>query len=237
MVCFGVGASATGCDSGPSAAESLQTNADKKFEENYKPPPKRPPPEDLLAPPSEAEFKAWNRHDPAGEKHLYKWDKKNAAKMQNYAKQLMCYREKMKEEGAKAMTAEPMTPEFEAWEQFKQAFIPFVNRWQQRLQANEPRIKEKSKTMGFVFEAHELIINGYPKAYNSKDEHQLKKVEAQWLLANDKIMKYWERVGAPFPGVKLETDKDKADWEKFCAEALVEPKKGPKKVRGKKGKI
>ena len=223
-----------GCDSGGmSAAEALQTNADKKFEETYVPPPKKKAPESILPPPTDAEFKAWNRHDPAGEKHLYKWDKKNGSKMQNYWMELMCYREKIKEAGAKAMTAEPMTPEFESWNQFKSAFIPFVNRWQQRLQANEPRIMEKSKVMGSIFEAHELIINGYPKSYNDKDEIALRKTEAQWLLATDKVMKYWERVGAPFKALDLENPKKAAKWETFCAKAMKEPKKGPKKIRKK----
>ncbi len=232
FVCLG--SMATGCDSGElSASEALKTNADRKFAETYKPPPKKPIPDSVLAPPSEAEFKAWDRVDPAGEKHLYKWDKKNAAKMQNYWKQLICYRDKIKGEGTKAMTAEPMTPEAEYWDQFKSAFIPFVNRWQQRLQANEPRIMEKSKVMGSIFEVHELIINGYPKAFNNKDKVALQKTEAQYLLATDKVMKYWGRVGASFPDMDLDNPKKQAKWEKFCVDAMKEPKKGPKKVRKK----
>jgi hypothetical protein len=65
------------CDSGPSISEALATQEEDKFE--YEPNTK-PRPKDL-APPTEAEFKAWNRKDPEGEKHLYKWDKDNLSKM------------------------------------------------------------------------------------------------------------------------------------------------------------
>src|SRR5690606_99467 len=115
-------------------------------------PKKRPP--DGLPPPTDAELKAWDRKDPEGEKHLYKFDKANLKKMLNYWNELECFREKMKEEGEKAFGVEPGSPDEEKWYQFKQLFIPMVNTWQQRLFANEPRILEKSKLIGHFLEAH-----------------------------------------------------------------------------------
>src|SRR5687767_5511846 len=72
------------CDQGgekQSVAEALATKA-PDAPADYKPNPK-PRPEDLK-PPTDAEFAAWNRKDPEGEKHLYKWDKQNGARMLVY---------------------------------------------------------------------------------------------------------------------------------------------------------
>jgi hypothetical protein len=148
-------------DPKPSITEAMKSGEDKQLEAiGYKPNPKPRP--DGLPPPTSAEFKAWDRKDPAGEKHLYKWDKKNAEKMMGYWEELECFKEKMKEQGELSLKAEPGSPEFEKWEQFKQAFIPHVNGWQQRLFAQEPRVMEKSKFVGNILEAHELVMHGYP---------------------------------------------------------------------------
>src|SRR5688572_20784726 len=69
------------CDSGtPTLAESLATKAEDKFD--YTPNPKDRP--EGLARPTDAEFKAWDRKDPEGEKHLYKWDKANMDRLLGY---------------------------------------------------------------------------------------------------------------------------------------------------------
>ena len=192
---------------------------------------KRERPSDKLAPPTEDEFRAWDRVDPEGEKHLYKWDKKNLKKMQKYWDQLRCYKERMVSEGDAALGAEPMTPQWEKWHQFKGGFIPFVNGWQQRLFANEPRILEKSKFIGNILEAHELVMNGFPKAYNQGDELELKKAAARWLIVNDKVKAYVEQLGGKWTEVDPESAKSVKKWDKFCADALKPPKepKGPKK--------
>lgn len=226
------------CGSGePSAAEALAKAQDEQLPEGYKPNPK-PRPGDGLPPPSDAEFKAWDRKDPEGEKHLYKWDKRNLDKMENYWNQIRCFREKMKEEGDKAKGAEPLSAEQEKWDQFKAGFIPFINRWQQRLFANEPRILEKSKFIGHILEAHELVMYGYPKAYNDNDDIEIQKADAHWLLVNDKVLKYVERIGGEWNPPNLEDPKEKEKWDKFCVEAFVEPKEtGKKKIKKKKSPI
>lgn len=214
----------------PSIAEALATNADKKFEESgeYTPNPK-PRPSGFLPPPSDAEFKAWDRKDPEGEKHLYKWDKKNIERMENYFEEIRCFRDEIKKAGQLAWGAEPQSAQEEQWYQFKRQFIPFIDRWQQRLFGQEPRILEKSKFIGHFLEAHELVMKQYPQAYNESDELQIKKADAHWLVIEDKVHRYMDGLNH-----KAITWDDPKKYEEFCAEALKEPDEGPKKQKGKR---
>ncbi len=225
------------CAPGPSAAEALQTNADKKFEEEEYKPKKIERPSTEPPPPTAAELKAWDRKDPEGEKHLYKWDKANLAKMEKYWKELQCFREKVKEEGQAAFGAEPLSPTEERWTGFKQGFILFVNGWQQRLFAAEPHILEKSKFIGNILEAHELVMNGYPGAYNESDELELKKQDARWLVVEDKVYNYAEQLGGKWERPDLSDPKQKEKHDKFCVEALTPPKPVKERKAGKKTPI
>ncbi|MCB9566342.1 MAG: hypothetical protein H6710_03855 [Myxococcales bacterium] len=236
--------SSSGCGEHKSLEDSLKTNAEDEFEKSgaYKPNPKKRPP-DGLPPPTDAELKAWDRKDPEGEKHLYKFDKQNLKKMLNYWNELECYRENMKQEGEKAFGIEPGSPEDEQWYQFKQVFIPKINAWQQRLFANEPRILEKSKLIGHFLEAHELIMHGYPKAYNDSDRTEIEKSDAHWIIIENKITKYLKNIGGELPPKpNLEDPKQKEAHDKFCEKALNPPKNtGKAKVKkvsggGKKAK-
>jgi hypothetical protein len=229
----------SGNDEGKGSLVDQMKKADEEEEEKPADPNKkkdRDLPTADLPPPSDAEVKAWDRKDPEGEKHLYKWDKRNLPKMWNYYLELRCYKEKIKEEGQKAYGQEPGGPEQEQWYQFKRVFIPFLDRWQQRLFANEPRILEKSKFIGHFLEVHELIMRGYPGAYNESDELELKKQDAHWILVEDKIVKYVDRLGgaSKYKLPDPESAKDMKKWEKFCGKAMLEKKdKGPKKVKEK----
>lgn len=231
-----------------SGGESKPTLAEAMAKADEKPPatPKseeekqRPLPSADLPPPSDAEIKAWDRKDPEGERHLYKWDKRNLKKMWNYFMELRCFKEKMREEGQKAFGAEPQSPEDEKWYQFKRVFIPFLDLWQQRLFANEPRILEKSKFIGHFLEAHELIMNGYPTAFNHSDEIELQKQDAHWLLVEDKVTRYVDQLGGSktYKLPDAESEKEMKNWAKFCEKALAPKKeKGAKKIRGKKTPI
>lgn len=192
---------------------------------------KRPP--TGLPPPTDEEFAAWDRKDPDGEKHLHKFDKANLKKMLNYFSELGCFRDKMKEEGVKAAGAEPGSPTEEQWFQFKQLFIPMVNAWQQRLLANEPRIMEKSKLIGHFLEAHELVMHGYPAAYNDNDENAIAQADAHWLIVENKVTKYLKNItDEPLPKPDLSDPKQKEAHEKFCLAALNPPKNtGAAKVK------
>jgi hypothetical protein len=180
-----------------------------------------------LPEPTAEELAAWDRKDPEGEKHYYKFDKANAKKMQTYWKELRCLRDKMKEEGQKAFGAEPGGPEQQQWEQFKLAFIdPVVNNWQQRLFAAEGQdILVKSKYISNIIEAHELVMNGYPVAYNDGDEIEVKRQDALWTVVENKVIDYSNKIGAPMKLPDLEDPKQKKKWDKFCKDVIFPKKK------------
>jgi hypothetical protein len=215
-------------------AEKLAEDPEKKMLEEagyVKKEIKRPP--TGLPPPTDEEFKAWDRKDPEGEKHLHKFDKANLKKMLNYFGELECFREEMKKEGAKGAGAEPGSPTEEQWYQFKKEFIPMVNAWQQRLFANEPRILEKSKLIGHFLEAHELVMHGYPDAYNNNDQNAVAQADAHWMIIENKITKYLKNItDDPLPKPDLNDPKQREAHEKFCRAALNPPKNtGKAKVK------
>jgi hypothetical protein len=213
-----------GCGS-PPVSESLAKQGEDDFE--FTPSPKPRP--TGLAPPTEAEFKAWDRKDPEGEKHLYKWDKDHIDTMLHYWEELECFREVVKAEGEKAFGAEPGTPGEEQWMQFKKGFVLHADGWQKRLLADQPRILEKSKFMGNIFEAHELIINRYPIAYNKGDKTALAEADAHWVIVDAKVRKYTKNLGVDLP--ERESEKDKAAHAKVCEEAMKPPKRDEKRRR------
>ncbi len=223
----------TGSGDSRSLAEKMAADgeAEALAKAGYKANPKPRP--TGLPPPTDAEFKAWDRKDPEGEKHLYKYDKANLKKLLNYWAELECFREKMKQEGEKAAGAEPGSPTDEQWYQFKQLFIPMVNTWQQRLFANEPRILEKSKLIGHFLEAHELAMNGYPSAYNNNDKVAIATADAHWTIVENKIIKYLKNITSEeLPKDDLSDPKVKEKHDKFCQAALNPPKNtGKAKVK------
>ena len=234
LACFATVGLLCACDSGPSVAESLAKQEDEQVPTNYKPNPKPRP--TGMAGPTEAEFKAWNRKDPEGEKHLYKWDKAHLKDMMGYWEQLECFREKLKVEGDKAFGAEPGTPTEEQWFQFKRAYVNHVDGWQKRLFAEQPRVQEKSKFVGNFLEAHELIMHGYLKAYNMGDKIELAKQDVQWDIVRQKIKKYVKSLGADFPEVDPNNAKQVAAHEKTCEAAMTPPDRSGKAKRRRKRK-
>lgn len=221
------------CSGGESAADAMK-RADAEEESKKKPEgEKKPIPTSELPEPSAEELAAWDRKDPEGEKHLYKWDKANAKKMQTYWKELQCFREKMQKEGSAAVGTEPGGTEQVQWENFKLAFIPHVNGWQQRLFAAEGQeLLSKSKYISNILEAHELVMNGYPTAYNDGDENEIKRQDALWTIVSNKVVDYSKKIGAPMdPLPDLEDPKAKEKWDKYCTEVLKPP--DPKKKKKK----
>lgn len=226
----------SGCTSSENKtlAEKMAEDPEKKLleEAGYKPKEiKRPP--TGLPPPTDEELKAWDRKDPEGEKHLYKFDKQNLKKMLGYWGELECFREKMKAEGEKAMGAEPGSPTEEQWYQFKQQFIPLINGWQQRLFSTEPRILEKSKLIGHFLEGHEAVMHNYPDAYNNNDKVAVQTADAHWTIIENKIAKYLKNISdEPLPKPDLSDPKQKEAHDKFCEKALNPPKNtGKAKVK------
>ncbi len=225
-------ATAPGCDSSdsPSLKEALANKPEDQIKGKAK-----PRPHDKYGKPSSAEFKAWDRKDPEGEKHLYKWDKANMDRMMGYWEDVTCFREKMQQEGQKAFGAEPGSPQGEEWFQFKRGFIQHIDGWQKRLFAAEPRINEKSKYIGHFLEAHELVMREIPAAYNESDKTALEKADAHWMIVAAKIKKYTNTLGGKFPEVDIDNAKSIEAHAKHCAEALKPPdRSGKAKKRRKK---
>lgn len=228
---------ALGCDSsGPSLEESLS----KKPEDEIVAKNPKPRPTDKYGDPSEAEFKAWNRKDPEGEKHLYKWDTANIDKMMGYWEDITCLKEKMVEEGEKAFGAEPGSPKEEEWFQFKQSFIiPAVDGWQKRMFAEEgTRILEKSKLISHFLEAHELVMREYPAAYNESDKTALEKANAHWMVVEAKVKKYVGKLGKDdaFPTVDIDDAKSIERHAKHCEDVIKPPDRSGKAKKRKKRK-
>ena len=238
MLSFG-SAALPGCDSsGPTVAESLAAAQEKK----KGPPgytPKAKPRPTGMAGPTEAELKAWDRKDPEGEKHLYKWDKAHMDDMMGYWHQMECFREKVKAEGDKAFGSEPGSELNEQWFQFKRGFVAHLDGWQKRIFAEQPRVQEKSKFIGNFLEAHELVMNGYLRAYNDADKRALQKQDAHWLIVEAKNKKYVKSLGAEWPERDMSKAKVAEAHAKFCEAALAPPDRSgkPKKRRGKKSSI
>jgi hypothetical protein len=106
--------------------------------------------------------------------------------------------------------------------------------------ASEPRIMEKSKFVGNILEAHELVMNGYPKSYNAHDETELERNDAHWLIVQLKFKKYVKQLGVPevFPTVDPENEKEVEAHAKLCEAALAPPERGKElKRKGKKTSI
>ncbi|MEX1365395.1 MAG: hypothetical protein AB1Z98_19875 [Nannocystaceae bacterium] len=226
-----------GCDSsGPSLEEALATKPEDQIQAKNP----KPRPDDKYGDPSAAEFKAWNRKDPEGEKPLYKWDKANIDKMMGYWEDISCLKEKLTEEGQKAFGAEPGSPKEEEWFQFKQAFIiPVVDGWQKRMFAEEgTRILEKSKLISHFLEAHELVMREYPAAYNASDKTQLQKADAHWMVVEAKIKKYVGKLGKDdaYPSVDIDDAKSIERHAKHCADVLKPPDTSGKTKKRKRKK-
>lgn len=224
-----------GCDQGGGGqggvADALKSEA-PEVPPDFKPNPK-PRPDDLK-PPTDAEFAAWNRKDPEGEKFLYKWDKANGQRMLEYWEQLQCFREQVREAGAKGFGAEPGSPAEEQWYQFKRTYVIHLDGWQKRLFAQEPRILEKSRFISNVLEAHEHVMNNYPKAYNDGDKTEIEKVDAQWTVVEQKVKKYAKNIGLEWIERDMNNPKDAEAHRKMCEKAMAEPDRSGKAKRGKK---
>lgn len=222
---------ASGCDSDkPSLQDSLAAmDAKEAKNDDIKP---KPRPKGLEGP-TDAEFKAWDRKDPEGEKHLYKWDKAHLDDMLGYWHQLECFQEVVTKEGKKAFGAEPGSETAEQWFQFKRAYVTHLDGWQKRLFAEQPRIQEKSKFVGNFLEAHELVMNGYLRAYNDGDETELKKQDAHWAIVEAKNKKYVKSLGAKWPERDMENPKVAKAHEEFCKEAMTPPDRSGKAKKRK----
>ncbi|MGH1340745.1 MAG: hypothetical protein ACRBN8_04300 [Nannocystales bacterium] len=224
----------TACDSGGPSLEDSMKQIDEKGSADAKPVKAKPRPTGMAGP-TDAEFKAWDRKDPEGEKHLYKWDKAHLEDMLRYWHQLECFHENVKQAGADAFGAEPGSEKAEQWFQFKRAYVAHLDGWQKRLFAEQPRIQEKSKFVSNFLEAHELVMAGYLRAYNNGDETELKKQDAHWAIVVAKNKKYVKSLGAKWPERDMENPKVAKAHADFCQEAMTPPDRSGKAKKRRSG--
>jgi hypothetical protein len=226
------------CDGGQGGIVEAMKKADEEPVVEKKPDDgkEREIPSSELPGPSKEELAAWDRKDPEGEKHLYKWDKAHYEDMLDYWEQLVCFREKVKEAGDKAFGVEPGSPEEEQWFQFKAAYVNHVDGWQKRLFAEQPRILEKSKYIGKLLEAHELCMYGYLKAYNNADKTDLQKQDALWTIVEAKMKKYTLQLGGKWLERDPNNAKDAEAHAKVCERAMTPPDRSGKEKRRTKKK-
>jgi hypothetical protein len=68
-------------------------------------------------------------------------------------------------------------------------------------------------------------MNGYPVAYNDGDEIEVKRQDALWTVAENRVVDYSKKIGAPLTFPDLENAKEKKKWDKFCNDVIFPPKK------------
>ncbi|MEX1369265.1 MAG: hypothetical protein AB1Z98_39420 [Nannocystaceae bacterium] len=137
--------------------------------------------------PAEGEFEAWDRDDPAADKALYQWDATHFQLLDERTSDLQCFRHRIIAVGQVHLAGNSSDDE---WFQAKREHLLSMDRWQQQLFAEDPRIIEKSKYLSYLLEAHELVSFGYPKAYAEGGGEPLRKVEAQWVFVLGKMREY-----------------------------------------------
>lgn len=160
-------------------------------------PPEPKPRPRSLAPPTEAELRAWDRKDPEGEKHLYKWDRANRALIEGYFADLQCFRAEMIEQGERSLASGAAVEE--AWFEYKRDTIPVLDKWMQTMFVSNPRILAKSKAVGQLLELHEIVMINYPRAYNDGSKTEISKAEALWVVATSKADRYLKAIGGSLP--------------------------------------
>ena len=176
--------------------EAVEDGPADEAEAEPKPPEPKPRPSGL-APPTEAELRAWDRKDPEGEKHLYTWDRDNRTLIEGYFADLQCFRAEMVEQGELSLAGGSAVED--AWFEYKRDTIPALDKWMQTMFVSNPRILEKSKAVGQILELHEIIMINYPRAYNDGARAEISKAEAHWLIVTSKADRYLKKIGGSLP--------------------------------------
>ena len=151
-------------------------------------PTRGPIPSAELPSPTEAELRAWDRKDPEGEKHLYKWDKANFAALDSYWRELQCLHFAVRSSGDASLTGGD--PKW--WEGFRLNLSTKGEGWL------EPLVQQgllgKSKFFSQLIEGYELAVYQYPEAYEGREAMPLMRLDAHWLIVENKIEDYAERL-------------------------------------------
>lgn len=145
-----------------------------------------------LPPPTEAEFRAWDRVDPGVDERLRKWDTAHLPKLLDYADDLQCFRHRIVKAGRAHLDGKSTDEE---WTNAKREHVFELDGWQKQLFMDDPRIIENSKLISRFLEAHEILSHGYPIAYNDGGGKELQRTEAHWVVVRTKIAEYVSTLG------------------------------------------
>lgn len=145
--------------------------------------------------PTEADFQAWNRKDPEGPKHVYKWDGVNFDRMEGYFHDLECFHALMVAAGKSGRGAAPGTKAAKAWADAKLELGGELDAWQKQLFTKEPRLLERSKFVGRFLEAHEVVARELPAAYDNNDQFAIDTAEAHWMKVVAWVDEYAQALG------------------------------------------
>ncbi len=148
--------------------------------------PEPPPAPTGLSPPSEAEFRAWDRKDPVADAELDKWDREHLTATLLTYDELRCFHQTLLAAGERHVADRA---DETRWTVFKRDWVVTLDAWQKQYFADNPRVLERSKFPGRFLEAHELLMFTYVKAYDERDRAAIDKADAHWLVIEAKVRK------------------------------------------------
>lgn len=182
--CHGAGPSST---PEPAAAEPASevepTEAPETIEESEPAEPHAAADQARSDGPTAEQLAAWDRASPQRDAPLNAFDQQNFEKMQARMHDLECFRRRAIEHGEQSLSAEPGSKADDAWFHFKRSFVMEMDTWQKQMFADDLRVIEKSKYIGPLLEAHEVVMHHLLRAYNEQDRERITKVGLMWEAA------------------------------------------------------
>jgi hypothetical protein len=156
-----------------------------------------------LGPPTEEEFRAWDRKDPEAEAELDAWDREHLDRMLRTFDELRCFHQAVLVAGERLLADPRNEPQ---WHDFKRKSIPELDAWLKRFFADNPRILEKSRFVSHFLEAHELVSFTYIRAYNDGERAELDEHDAHWFVVESKVRKRAQALGGQLAASPVRCD-------------------------------
>lgn len=132
------------------------------------------------------------RHD---RESAYKWDQSHLGWLLENWKHLQCYRDHVKDVGEAGFGAEPGSPREEQWLQNRHRLVLHLDRWYERLIAEEPDVSSQSEFFSSFKTAYVLVLQTYPAAYNESDRQRIRQADQAWKTAQAQVAAYVGRLG------------------------------------------
>lgn len=145
-----------------------------------------------LGEPTEEELRAWDRRDPAEEAKLAAWDREHRESMLRMYDELRCFHQAVIVAGERRLGKGSDESE---WIAFRHDWSASTSEWLQRLFADNERILERSRFVGYFIEAHEIVSHSYVQAYEARDRAEVEKIGKHWLAVEAKVRRHAEAIG------------------------------------------